>query len=102
MNADKTKYMVMSRYQNAGRTDNIKTDNSSFERVEEFRYMATTVTNQISVREEIKNRFKSGCASCHSMQNLLSPNSVPKSIKIKIYRTTIFLFCMGVKFVHPH
>jgi len=36
--ADKTKYMVMSRGQNAGRSHNIKTDNSSFERVEEFKY----------------------------------------------------------------
>jgi len=32
--ADKTKYMVMSRDQNARRSHNLKTDNSSFERVE--------------------------------------------------------------------
>ena len=31
--ADKTKYMVMSRDQNAGRSHNMKTDNSSFGRV---------------------------------------------------------------------
>jgi len=30
VNADKTKYMVMSRDQNAGRIHNIKIDNSSF------------------------------------------------------------------------
>jgi hypothetical protein len=34
VNADKTKYMVMSRDQNAGRNHSIKIDNSSFERVE--------------------------------------------------------------------
>jgi len=34
VNVDKTKYMVMSRDQNAGRSHSIKTDNSSFERVE--------------------------------------------------------------------
>jgi hypothetical protein len=33
VNADKTKYMVMSRDQNAGRNHSMKTDNSSFERV---------------------------------------------------------------------
>jgi len=43
VNVDKTKYMVVI-------------DNSSFERVEEFRYLGTTVTNKNSVREEIKNR----------------------------------------------
>jgi len=31
VNADKTMYMVMSQDQNAGRSQNIKTDNSSFE-----------------------------------------------------------------------
>jgi len=40
--ADKTKYMVMSRDQNAGQSHNIKFDNSSFERVEEFQYLGTT------------------------------------------------------------
>jgi len=32
VNADKTKYMVISRDQNSGRSHNIKTDSSSFER----------------------------------------------------------------------
>ena len=36
VNADKTKYMVMSRDQNAGRTHSMKIDSSSFERVDEF------------------------------------------------------------------
>jgi hypothetical protein len=34
VNPDETKYMVMSRDQNAARSHNIKIDNSSFERVE--------------------------------------------------------------------
>jgi hypothetical protein len=33
VNAEKNKYMVMSRDQNAGQNHNIKTDNKSFERV---------------------------------------------------------------------
>jgi hypothetical protein len=37
VNADKTKYKVKSRDQNAGRSHRIKTDNSSFERVEQNR-----------------------------------------------------------------
>ena len=42
VNTDKTKYMVVSRDQNAGRSHNIKIDNNSFERVEEFKYLGTT------------------------------------------------------------
>ena len=45
VSADKTKYMVMSRDQNSGRSHNIKIDNSSFEMMEEFKYLGTTLTN---------------------------------------------------------
>ena len=45
VNADKTKYMVTSREQNTGRNHSTKIDNSSFERVEEFIYLGTTLTD---------------------------------------------------------
>jgi hypothetical protein len=41
VNTDKTKYMVMSRDQNAGRNHSINFDNISFERVEKFKYLGT-------------------------------------------------------------
>ena len=41
VNADKTKYMVTPRDQDAGRSHNIQIDNSYFERVEEFNYLGT-------------------------------------------------------------
>jgi hypothetical protein len=62
VNADKTKYMVMSRDQNAGRSHSMKTDNSSFERVEQFKYFVTNIKDQNSIQEEIKSRLKSGNA----------------------------------------
>jgi len=42
VNADKTRYMVMSLDQNAGWSHSIKTDNSSFESVQEFKYVGKT------------------------------------------------------------
>jgi len=51
VNADKTKYMVMSRDQNAGQGHDTKTDNTSFERAEEFKYLGTTLTSQNSMQE---------------------------------------------------
>jgi hypothetical protein len=62
VNADKTKYMVMSRDRNAGQSRNIKIYNNSFERFEEFKYLETTLTNENSFQEEIKSRLKSGKA----------------------------------------
>jgi hypothetical protein len=62
----------MSRDQNAGRNNSINIDNSSFEGVEEFKYLGTNLTNQNSIKEEVKSRLKSGNACYHSVQNLLS------------------------------
>ena len=56
INADKTKYTVMFRDQNAGQSHSMKIDNSSFKRVEEFRYLGTTLTNQNAIQEEIMVR----------------------------------------------
>ena len=56
VNVDKTKYMIMSRDQNAGRGQIMRTDNRSFGRVEEFKYLGTTVTNENSIQEEIKSK----------------------------------------------
>jgi hypothetical protein len=55
VNAEKTKYMVMSRNQNARHNHTIKIDNKSFERVEEFKYLGATLTNRNSIHEEIKS-----------------------------------------------
>ena len=55
--------------------------------MEYLRHWGTTQTN--SIHEEIKSSLKSGNASCHSVQNLLSSRQISKSVNIKIYRTII-------------
>jgi hypothetical protein len=64
-------YMIMSREQNAGQNHNIKMDNSFFEKVEQFRYLGTSLRDPISIQEEIKSRLKSGNACYDSVHNLL-------------------------------
>jgi len=49
--ADKIQNIFMSCDQNAGQSH--KTDNSSFERVEQLRYLGTTTKNQNPIPEEI-------------------------------------------------
>ena len=56
VNADKNKYMVMSREHFARRSHNIKIHNSSLERVEQFKYLGATLTNKNYTQEEIKGR----------------------------------------------
>jgi hypothetical protein len=79
VSADNTKYMVMSRNQNAGRRHNMKIDNRSFERVELFKYLGTTLKKQSSIRKEIKGKLKSGNACFHLVQNLLSSYLTPRN-----------------------
>ena len=72
----------MSRDKNVGRSYSMKIDNRSIERMEEFKYLGTTLTNKNSIQEEIKNRLKLGNACYYSVQNL---------IYIYIYSITVFL-----------
>jgi len=58
---------------------NIKTDNKSFESVEELEYLGKTLTNKNSIQGEIKNRLKSENA-CRIFRFL------SKNIKIKKWR----------------
>ena len=90
VNAEKTKYMVMSRDQNAGQNGYIQIGNKSFETVEQFKYLRTTLTNQNSIHEEIKNRLVSLGA-----ESFCLPVCCPENIKI--YRIIILSISMGVK-----
>jgi hypothetical protein len=56
INVEETKYMLLSRHQNAGRDINI----------------ANKFKNKNFIQEEIKRRLNSGNACYHSVQNLLS------------------------------
>ena len=82
--------MVMSRDQNAGRIHSVRTDGGSFERVELFKYLGTTLTNQNSIQERIKNSLN---ACYHSMQNLLSSKLLSKNLNIKIILSVVLYGC---------
>jgi hypothetical protein len=89
VNVEKTKYMLVSRDQNAGQNLEIKIGDRSFENVSLFKYLGTTVTNQNLIQEETKRRLNSGNACYHSVQNLLSSRLLSKNVKVRIYRTII-------------
>ena len=63
-----------------------------------FIYLGTNLTNQNSIQEGSKCRLKSHNACYRLGQNPLSSSLLSKNIKIKVYRSTVFLlFCKGVK-----
>jgi hypothetical protein len=89
INAEKTKYMIMSHHPNSGQNQNIRIANESLEKVVKFKYLGMTLTNQNDIHNEIKSRLNSGNAYYYSVQNLLSSCLTSKNLKIKIYKTVI-------------
>jgi uncharacterized membrane protein YgaE (UPF0421/DUF939 family) len=79
----------MYRHLNSERNQNIRIANESFENVEKFKYLGTTLTNQNDIHDEIKSTLNSGNACYYSLQNLLSSRLMSKNLKIKIYKTVI-------------
>jgi hypothetical protein len=72
INAEKSK----SCHRNSGQSQNIRIANESFKKVEKFKYLGTTLTNQNDIHDEIKSRVNSGKASCYSVQNILSSHLI--------------------------
>jgi sorting nexin-29 len=89
INAQKTKYMIMSRHPNSGQNQNIRIANESFENVAKFKYRGSTLTNQNDIHDETESRLNSGNTCYYSVQNLLSSCLISNNLKIKIYKTVI-------------
>jgi hypothetical protein len=72
VNVERTKYVLVSRDQNADQNRNIKITSRSLENMSQFKYLGTSVINQHFIQEEIKRRLNSGNSCYHSVQKFLS------------------------------
>jgi hypothetical protein len=89
INAEKTKYVLLSCHQNAGQDHDIKIADRSYENVAQFKYLGMTVTKQNLIQEEVKRRLNLGNACYHSVQNICFLVCCLKNVKSRIYKTVI-------------
>ena len=73
-----------------------KIHNSCFERVESFKYLTKTLTNQISIPGVIKFRSKPGNACFYSVQKF-----VFRKLQRLKYKEFSFCFCYGYETWSP-
>jgi hypothetical protein len=85
VNSDKTKYMLLSRHQNAEQNHDGRTGSKCSENMTQLKYLRKTVTNQNLIQEEIKGRLNSGNACYHSVLNLSSSRLLSKIVRKKKY-----------------
>ena len=71
VNNDKSKHNIMPPDQNSGRSHSIQTKNTSFQMMDEFKYLGKMLTNQNIFHEVMKIRLKSGNACYHLVQNIV-------------------------------
>jgi hypothetical protein len=78
VNTEKTKYILLSHQQNAGKNHDIKIAYRCFENVAQFKYLAMTITHSNLIQEEIKRRL-----------NILSFRLLSKNVNIRMYKNII-------------
>jgi hypothetical protein len=89
VNPEKTKCMLMSHYQKAGRKHSIMTASRFFEDLTKLKYLGTPLADQNCMHVGIKSRLNLGNTCYHSVQSLLSSSLLSRNVEVKVYKPII-------------
>jgi hypothetical protein len=83
INENKMKYMMCTRKQH--RENKLEIDNTSFESVQSFKYLGSTVNQNNTIEEEIKERLIAGNKAFYANQKMFHNKLLSKKSKLKLY-----------------
>ena len=90
INEEKTKYMINTRNKVHFRNEkHLQVYNYEFERVGEFKYLESVITENSDNNTYIKARIMAGNRSYNSVLSLLRSKAVSRMTKIRMYKTII-------------
>ena len=90
INDHKTKYMVLMRDDTKEEDkEDFKTKNRTFERVDTFKYLGSSLNERNEILPEIKERIAAGNRAYFSLQNVFRSKNISKRTKKVIYKTII-------------
>jgi hypothetical protein len=76
INAEKTKYMIMSHHPNSGQNQNVRIATELFENMAKLKHLETTLISQNDIHDEIKSKLNLGSACYYSVQIFCLPISL--------------------------
>jgi hypothetical protein len=78
INAEKTKYMIMSHHPNSGQNQNIRIANEVFENVAKFKYLGTVLANQNDIHDELNEQIFMECVLSFNPKSFVFPSHIKK------------------------
>ncbi|KAJ4427940.1 hypothetical protein ANN_23950 [Periplaneta americana] len=89
INQSKTKYMACGKANLENMPSSITIGRYDFERVDEFKYLGSTVTHSNDISYEIKQRLMAANTAYFALRKLLCSRILSRTTKITIYKTLI-------------
>ena len=89
VNTRKSKYMEEGRHRGLVANEHITGGRNSYEKLKTFKYLGSLLTDQNSIRLEMKCRLKAGYLCYYLVQAPLSSRLQSRKLKIKIGKTVI-------------
>ena len=88
INENKTKYLASSRTRQIGERF-MECNNYKFERVKDFKYLGSVITEDNNVEVDIKAKIAAGNRCYYALSQYLRSRTLSRKIKIQIYETVI-------------